>query len=430
MTDSPVTLVIDTAFGVLVRRIAGASPLPAEIPGGTVVEDAIRDAAATWGLPDFVYRAQVIQKGRGSRQIGDNILIVGDLGMVVQATRREGSTHDAAKERRWLEKNAATALAQAHGTIRTLRANRLRLTNHRERSIEVDGSEIWWLAVAVLEHPDPPRDVVPETDGANPAIVLVRRDWEFLFNQLKSTYAVGRYIERVVGEPWELGGEPSRYFQLAQADARTRSGPVKIDIFGRTGRLVGGPMLPIEPAASGEDELPHLFLRSLIEDIATGPRNGVDEERRVHVLAELDRLAVSTRAAMGTYLLKSMELAAAAPPGQVIWRHRQYTNAQPHAEGRPVHLAFGTCSHPWDDVIQGMFTTWVSLRHHQMGEALGDHEDLTTVGICVTPRTDGRRPWDTSMIAAWGNLDLDPDDIQQWEGFWPTPDEPVKILDA
>jgi hypothetical protein len=25
--------------------------------------------------------------------------------------------------------------------------------------------------------------------------------------------------------------------------------------------------------------------------------------------------------------------------------------------------------------------------------------------------------------------DLDPDDVQQWEGFWPTPDEPVKIVD-
>ena len=350
--------------------------------------------------------------------------------MVVQAKRREGATDDETRERGWLEKNAAAALTQAHGTIRTLRANRIHLTNDRDRSIEVDGKEMRWIAVAVLEHPDVPRDVVPETDGQNAAIVLVRRDWEFLFNQLKSTYAVGRYIERVVGEPWELGAEPSRYFQLAQEDARTRPGPIEIDLFGLAGRLVGGPQLPLEPAASGDDELPHLFLRSLVEDIATGPLNGVEEERRVHVLAELDRLAVSSRAEMATYLLKSMELAAAEPAGQVIWRHRQYTNAGPRAEGRPVHLAFATCSHPWDPVIQGMFTTWVSLRHHQMGEALGDHQDITTVGIVVTPRTDGQRPWDTSMIAAWGDLGLEPDEIQEWEGFWPTPDEPAKILDA
>ena len=166
MTDSPVTLIINTAFGVMVRTIAGASPLPAEVTGGSVVEDAIRDAAATWGLPDFVYRAQVIQKGKGSRQIGDNILIVGDLGMVVQAKRREGSTHDATKERRWLEKNAAAALAQAHGTIRTLRANRLRLTT-------TGSGRSRWTAVRFAGLPSPflsiPRYPATSLEAAPPS---------------------------------------------------------------------------------------------------------------------------------------------------------------------------------------------------------------------------------------------------------------------
>ena len=151
MTRVPVTLGVDTAFGTVVRTISGATPLPPDVRGGHVAEDAVGDAAAEWGLPDFVYRAQVQQKGgRGRRQIGDNLVIVGDLGMVVQVKRRENPTTNEDRERSWLTKNAAEALGQAHGTIRTLRAGRPRLTNHRDRVLEVDGSDIRWFAVAVL----------------------------------------------------------------------------------------------------------------------------------------------------------------------------------------------------------------------------------------------------------------------------------------
>ncbi len=425
MSDQPVTFVIETAFGIVERTIPAASPLPAGVAGGGVVEDAIRDAAAIWGLPDFVFQAEIVQKGQASRQVGDNLLVVGDLGMVVQAKRREAPSGEDAKEARWLLKNAARALNQADGTIRTLTGTRLLLTNHRGRSIEVDGSAIRWLGVAVLDHPDVPRGVLPDTEGgANQAIALSRRDWEFLYDQLKSTHAVARYIERVAGESWELGAEAGRYFQLAMADAHTPPGEVDTDVLGPGGRLIGGPQLPLKPAASGGDELPLLFLRSLFEDIATGPLAGVTEENRLQVLAELDRLAVGTRAAMGSYLLKSMELAAADPSGAVIWRHRQYTSLRSTEDARPLHLAFATCSHEWDNVIHGMFVSWLSLRHHQMGERLGGHDDLVTVGVAVTPRSDGRRPWDTSLIAVPGHLELTPDEITQYESFWPiSPDE-------
>lgn len=58
----------------------------------------------------------------------------------------------------------------------------------------------------------PPEGVVPEVDeSSNPTVVLLRRDWEFLFDQLKSTHAVCGYFERVPGDSIELGDEPMRY---------------------------------------------------------------------------------------------------------------------------------------------------------------------------------------------------------------------------
>jgi hypothetical protein len=56
--------------------------------------------------------------------------------------------------------------------------------------------------------------------------VLLRRDWEFLFEQLKSTRAVLGYLERVAGEAWELGREAARYFRLAQADEAAEPSPI------------------------------------------------------------------------------------------------------------------------------------------------------------------------------------------------------------
>lgn len=279
----PVTMVIDTAYGVLVREVPAASPLPPDSAGGHASEAATRDAAALWGLPDFVYRAVVYRKGSSSRELGDNLLIVGDLGLVVQVKRRERPSADETREQAWLAKHSTIALNQARGTIRVLSSNTLRLTNARRRSVEVDGGQIRWVAVAVLDHPDPPLGVVPETeDGAAPSIVLLRRDWEFLFNQLKSSHAVGRYLERVVGENWEIGAEPSRYFQLANADAHAHPGSVS-DLLGPGGRIVGGPQLPLEPAATGSDELPHLLLRSLLEEPARLPRAARGAEGLWHV---------------------------------------------------------------------------------------------------------------------------------------------------
>jgi hypothetical protein len=46
------------------------------------------------------------------------------------------------------------------------------------------------------------------TARKHPAVVLLRRDWEFLFDQLKSTHTVAQYFEPAASEALELGQEP------------------------------------------------------------------------------------------------------------------------------------------------------------------------------------------------------------------------------
>jgi hypothetical protein len=132
------------------------------------------------------------------------------------------------------------------------------LTNLRGRTVVFDGNNHRWLIVAVIDHANPPEGLQPPLSGAHPAVVLLRRDWEFLFDQLKSTHAVGQYCERVAGEPLELGTEPLRYYELAQADAETE--PQVLDGPGPT---ISAPLLPLAPVGS-DDLAAHYMVREML----------------------------------------------------------------------------------------------------------------------------------------------------------------------
>src|SRR5229473_3431996 len=111
--ESALTVMVETPGGLLIRTIGSASPLREDMSRGKAAKHATQSAAALWGLPDFVYRPTVIPTPSGSRELGDGILIVGDLAIVVQVKAREAATTDENKERRWLEKHAAKGLRQA-----------------------------------------------------------------------------------------------------------------------------------------------------------------------------------------------------------------------------------------------------------------------------------------------------------------------------
>jgi len=95
MHERPMIVMVETAKGVLVRQISSASPLRDELEQGKAAEEATQDAAALWGLPDFVFRPAIVRVGSsarsGVRELGDGLLVVGTLGVVVQVKTREVS---------------------------------------------------------------------------------------------------------------------------------------------------------------------------------------------------------------------------------------------------------------------------------------------------------------------------------------------------
>jgi len=75
VSTESLTLVIETDAGIAVRRIPNASPLPVGEIQGYAAEDAVRDAAATWGMPDFVFLPEQQRVGAGVRELGDGLLL-------------------------------------------------------------------------------------------------------------------------------------------------------------------------------------------------------------------------------------------------------------------------------------------------------------------------------------------------------------------
>jgi hypothetical protein len=408
--EREMTLIVETPAGMLVRRIPNAMGLRSDVERGEAAEEAVHDSAAIWGLPDFIYRGRIVAVGSGAREVGDNLIVVGDVGVVVQVKSRAAPSDDVQRERRWIQKNVQTALDQARGSIRRLQSGPIELTNGRGRTIEVDGSKLRWLSTVVIDHPSPPDEVpVLPYDPTAPAVVLLRRDWDFLFEQLKSTHAVVGYLERVVADPIALGEEPVRYHQLALADHEAEPSGIDPALVGG-GRTVSAPLLPL--AAHPGDWRPHLLVRSIFEDIAITPAPEVDEANRLTVLAELDRLPVSHRAQIGRFLEDGLAKTAEAEDDETVWRFRRFVGGLDR-----VHLAFGVCSQ-FSQMHHDLFGWWVQLRHYEHCQVRGDN-DVTTVGVLLTPRHDGVRAFDTTMITVRGELQFSEEELQALRQAWP-----------
>jgi hypothetical protein len=412
-----VTLFVETKAGVMVRTVPAASPLRSDKDRGYAAEDATRDAASIWGLPDFVYHPEVSKVGSGSREIGDCLLIVGDLAASVQVKSREAVTSDPDRERSWVEKKVKEALNQANGTIRRLQREPVPLTNGRGRTTEVDGNQMKWVSVAVIDHPDAPDPSGDSKASRFPAVVLDRRDWEFLFDQLKSVHAVVEYLHRVADTPGELGDESVRYYQLAQADEAARPSEVDPALLAAGGYRVSAPLLPLAPAGT-DDEAALILLRSVFEDLAITPTGGREEKDRLKALAALDSLPVALRANIGRFLIDGLEEAATIPDEEGSqWRFRR-----PVGQRGKAHLGFGVCSQQFkayseDPYHHDVFGWWVQLRHHEL-QQITDDPDLTTVGVVLSPRQDGQRLFDTTMAVVSGDLGMTDEELAGFREFW------------
>jgi hypothetical protein len=406
------TLVLETDAGTLYREIPPAMPLRLTKEQGKAAEDATHSAASLWGMPDFVFKPEVLAVGSGVRELGDGILVLGDLGLVLQVKCRDNPGDKTDREKHWIAKHTAKALRQGRGTIRNLTAASHTLTNMRSREVEISGAERQWVTVVILDHERPPDNVTFPGSQIQDAGVLLRRDWEFLFDQLKSTHAVAAYLRRVAGEDVELGAEPVRYHRLATLDSH--AGPRGLDsaIKELGAAEYWEPMLPLTPVGS-EDEGAHRFFRSILEDIATIELQTTTEQVRVRALAELDRLPTEHRAHIGNYLREAFNLVSRPDRAEGVFRLKRILGGLGSTQ-----LLFGAGAHFPDDNYQEVFASWVELRHQEFIERIGKRdEEAISIGVLLTPRSD-ELIWDTTLTAIFGPIEIGPDRRALLEEAW------------
>lgn len=411
-------LTVETAAGTLIRGVPAAMPLRLDRPQGEAAEQATHGAASLWGLPDFFLRPKVRKVGSTTREIGDGLLIVGGLGVVLQVKSRHSVSDQVERERKWLGKNINKALRQGRGTIRRLRQAPELMVNGRDRQVLVDGNDFLWLTVVVIDHDQVPSDFIPDDDKLEGAVVLLRRDWEFLYDQLKSSFAVASYLARVAGGPIELGTEPVRYHQLANADAEAEPDPFPEQSRVRGARKIWRPKLPLEPVAHRANSAePQRMFRLILEYISSiDAVNGMTEEVRVRALGELDRLPVQDREVVGDYLLKGLERLQPLSKG-LEWRMRRVFGGLGSTQ-----LVFGVCSGPHSEVVEGLLNAYVQLRHHEFCKRLEADASPLTVGVLLTPRVDSDMPFDTTLGAIIGPIALTEADVERLTQAWPRED--------
>ena len=95
------------------------------------------------------------------------------------------------------------------------------------------------------------------------------------------------------------------------------------------------------------------------------------------------------------------------------WRLRTFRSTT-----RVPQLGFGVCS-AFTGLTQQAFNSWLLLRHHERQD-FKEYADAVSVGVLLTPRTDGLRDWDTTMTAVTGDPELSEDELQQYRKLWNT----------
>jgi hypothetical protein len=114
-----------------------------------------------------------------------------------------------------------------------------------------------------------------------------------------------------------------------------------------------------------------------------------------------------------------MEEVLPEPTGQIVWRMRSLRG--PTGQ---IHLGFAVSSRSHSAALQDLFGWWVQLRHHDARTTRGDLEELTTVGVLLTPRDRGEN-WDTTMAAISGDPEFSEGELATLREIWPTPSPPA-----
>jgi hypothetical protein len=209
---------------------------------GALAEDEARRIAAQLGLADFVYKAELVERGGGNREPGDALICANGLGAIVQVKSRDPATagsDSATRVQQWVEKHGKKAASQAAGTRRQLmlrknsgspvlalpvRAGHLPIEEQQRAGLLIDLDVNSWPTIVVLDH--------PLAEGARPPLPasvfwITLEDWRSLHDAIKSTTGVLTYVKRVLeAEPiprWTLGTEGDRYAAFVSADRQAAS---------------------------------------------------------------------------------------------------------------------------------------------------------------------------------------------------------------
>jgi len=412
-------MLVQRPDGIYGRVVPQAAPLDDSIERGEAAEAASRGSAAQWGLPDFVLAPRAVQRGTATREVGDGTIVCGDFGLAVQVKARANATDNPDRERSWISKKIAEGARQAAGSVRTVQRSPLDHTNARGRSITVDGSSINWIGLVIIDHDDPPDALAYGADATRlPYVTVTRREWDFLFDQLRSTTAVVAYLHRIAPDRVAPGAHVANYYELALADEQTppdllnsRIPPSLSDPNLRSSY----PVLPLEPVSIA-DEYGARMYRQMLEDIADGPWDR-DETDRLKLLWFLDQLPVAERSVIGRRLLTHLGRTSAVSPGAARWDMRRYLLGTAY-----LHLGYVVCNQ-FTELHKEAFRRWTMLRHHEWISALDPsiRHEATTVAVMLTPRHDAVRPWDTTVFAILGDQELDPSDVAILQRLWNQP---------
>lgn len=408
------TLVVETAEGVIVRDVPDASLLPTDVERGPAAEESTRVSAAWWGMPDFVFLPEQQRQGAGVRERGDGLVVADGIAAVIQVKARSAEPGTPEREKNWLTSNITKAIKQAKGSIRHLAYRREKLTSVRDRRVEIDGGLYEWIAVVIVEHPLVPAGFKPSLDEAGqiPCVVLLRRDWEFLFEHLRSTRSVLHYLKRVAGDEIELGTEPSRYMEVALADEQAEVKDLPAELRGIEGLAPDAPVLstPHAPLDAADDG--SLLFRIIMEDVATSPFGESSEADRLKLLTSLDTVPAAYRAELGRTLLEFMSKVSRHRGSTIRMESRVFV---PHP-GDQCPVLFIVASKFHSELRKHLFLR-TRLHHHDYWTRAGGVAG-STIGILLTPSRHAKRDWDTSTAWIDGDQNIDDQEIAEMREYF------------
>ena len=363
---------------------------------GVWIEDRMRDIAARAGVPDFVFKPVLIDKGGARREVGDALLWIGHQLVVVSIKSRDPKVGNDSPQRRdaWLGKNIAKAISQINGTVRTLKSPPPGLVLQSERGVYIpwDPKLVDEISGAVVVDHNDLWEYVPDTTSSHvPSVVIAAEDWNLLHSRFASTASVVGYLG------WRTrSGLPALPLE-AERDIIASSHIAEADL---------PPNTPFEIRPGAWDrawkDRPELFFGTQPDDrfarvidamIAgaaetdplysnfSGPADYLD------VIEFLDRIPPLDRVGMGKGVIRKCESVGREGGFDALLSIR--------APGLVVFLADSSDRSQRIRLLQGL----TAARHSQLIEATGITK-LTTLGIATEPSPSPGRSHDFFLLRA------------------------------